>query len=193
MVMFVFFLYIHQPLRYHLYAQSFTVGPFQVGAIRLFCLPGPDKVVSITRRRGNIWRDILFYFVLFKWRKDEDISDWQGLLLRAVGPNVPHLRFSSNTNRYVRTVHLTVSSLHQLSTTWKFLSIQHSMNKTVPRHLLKPVSGGDGTFSIHHLQLRASLPSLKPHQTSEVVSWYYHYNFQLLRKECELSVTSYIL
>ena len=143
--MFGFFLYIHQPLRYHLYAQSFTVGPFQVGAIRLFCLPGPDKVASITR----LWEEIYggIYFILFcfiqmkkRWRYT---SDWQGLLLRAVGPNVPHLRFSSNTNRYVRTVHLTVSSLHQLSTTWKFLSIQHSMNKTVPRHLWKPVLGGE--------------------------------------------------
>ena len=65
MVMVGFFLYIQQPLRYHLYAQSFTVGPFQVGAIRLFCLPGSDKVVSITRLRGDIWRDILFYFVFF--------------------------------------------------------------------------------------------------------------------------------
>ena len=122
MMMLGFFpLFPPEPLRYHLYAQSFTVGPFQVGAIRLFCLSGPDKVVSITRLRGNIWRDIfiLFCFILFKRRKDGDISGWQGLLLRAVGPNVPHLRFPSNTNRYVRTVHLTVSSLHQLSTTWK--------------------------------------------------------------------------
>ena len=74
--MLVFFpLFPPEPLRYHLYAQSFTVGPFQVAAIRLFCLPGPDKVVSITRLRGNIWRDI-FYFILF-YSNEEKMEIYQ--------------------------------------------------------------------------------------------------------------------
>ena len=63
-----------------------------------------------------------FYFVLFcfiQMKKRWRYIRLAGLLLRAVGPNVPHLWFPPNTNRYVRTVHLTVSSLHQLSTTWK--------------------------------------------------------------------------
>ena len=119
------------------------MGPFQVGAIRLFCLSVLDKVLSIIMLAGRIYYlynilhiDIyvhmcmyIYLLDLFRWYWDGDISDWAGLLLSRASP---HFWFPSNTNRGMWELSTWLAALY---TTWKFLSVQHSLNGTVSHSL----------------------------------------------------------
>ena len=71
----------------------------------------------------------IYLLDLFRWYWDGDISDWAGLLLSRASP---HFWFPSNTNRGMWELSTWLAALY---TTWKFLSVQHSLNGTVSHSL----------------------------------------------------------
>ena len=110
-----------------LYAPSFSVGPFQVGAIRLFCLSVLDKVLSIIMLAGRIYyiynniiyciQVFLYIYVYISFRFIPMILRWRHFRLSRVITQQSQSTLLvpiQHQQRYVRTVHLTGSSLHYL-------------------------------------------------------------------------------